>query len=119
LNPYQQFVGLEPSQAIEGEILEFDGSFDIPRIAAVSEWVIARGLLRQHKADQAIPYAEKATALDANSVDAHEVLSVAYAAQHENDAAEREYQIALNLYRAVDPAYQDLVDEPQDPLAKH
>ncbi len=119
LNPYQQFVGLKPSQAIEGEILEFDGSFDIPRIAAASEWVIARSLLRQHKADQAIPYAEKATALDANSVDAHEILSVAYAAQHENDAAEREYQIALNLYHAVDPAYQDLVDEPQNPLAKH
>lgn len=118
LNPYQQFVGLQPSQAIEGEILEFDGSFDIPRIAAVSEWVVAQGLLRQHKADQAIPHAEKATALDPNSLIAHEILADVYASQHENDAAEREYQIALNLYHGTDPAYQKLVGEPKDPLAK-
>ena len=118
LNPYQQFNGLQPSQAVEGEILEFDGNFDIPRIAAVSEWVMAQGLLRQHKADQALLHAENATALDPNSLIAHEVLAGAYAAQHENDAAEREYQTTLNLYHGIDPAYQKLVGEPKDPLAK-
>jgi dolichyl-phosphate-mannose-protein mannosyltransferase len=118
LNPYDQFAKLQPSRTIEGQLLEYDGSFDIPRIAAVSEWVIADGLLRQHKGDQAIPHAEKATALDPSSIFACEILTDAYAAQHEKDAAEREYQIALNLYKAVDPGFQKLVGEPADPAAK-
>ena len=119
LNPFQQFVGLEPSQAVEGELLEFDGSFDIPRIAAVSEWVVATGLLRQGKADQAAPHAERAVALDPSSIFAREVLMGVYAAQQKNDDAEREYQVALKLFQAVDPGYKDLVQEPVDPLARH
>jgi len=42
-----------------------------------------------------------------------------YSAQHKNDAAEREYQIALKLYRAVDPGFAYLVTEPANPLAQH
>jgi hypothetical protein len=42
-----------------------------------------------------------------------------YAAQHQNDAAEREYRIAMNLYKSIDPGFQDLVNEPRDPAAKH
>jgi 4-amino-4-deoxy-L-arabinose transferase-like glycosyltransferase len=119
LNPYDQFTHLAPSRVIAGEILEFDGSYDVPKIAAVSEWVVALGLLRQKKLDQAVVYAEQATALDPSSLDAHEILMAIYAAQHQNDAAEREYQTALNLYHGVDPAYRNLVGEPRDPLAKH
>ncbi len=119
MNPYQQFNGLQPSRVVAGEILEYDGSFDVPRIAAVSEWVVATGLLRQRKVDQAQPHAEKAVALDPSSIFAHEVLMSVYAAQHKNDAAEREFQVALKLYRAVDPGYKDLVTEPADPLAHH
>ena len=119
LNPYQQFVGMKPARVIDGEILEFDGSFDIPKIAAFGEWVIAEDLLQAGKPDQAIPHAEKATALYPDSVIAHEVLTAVYAANHENDAAEREYQIALNLYRTVDPAFATHMDKPEDPMEKH
>ena len=119
LNPADQFTRLEPSQAIEGEILEFDGSFDIPKIAAVSEWVVAQGLLRQHKADEAIQHAQKATALDPSSIMAHEILMDCYSAEHQDAAAESEYQIALNLYHAVDPDYAELANEPRDPAAKN
>jgi 4-amino-4-deoxy-L-arabinose transferase-like glycosyltransferase len=119
LNPFDQFSKLKPSQAIEGEILEFDGSFDVPTITAESEWVIAEDLLQAGKPDQAMPHAQKAAALAPNSLLAHEVLMSVYAAQHQNDAAQREYQVALNLYEAVDPGFQDLVDEPMDPATKH
>ena len=118
LNPFEQFSKLQASQAIEGEILEFDGSFDVPSITAESEWVLAEDLLQAGKPDQAAPHAEKAAALAPNSLIAHEVLMSIYVAQHENDAAEREYRIALNLYRAVDPGFRDLVDQPTDPAAK-
>ena len=50
---------------------------------------------------------------------AHEVLMSVYAAQHQNDAAEREYRMAMNLYKSIDPGFRDLVNEPRDPAAKH
>lgn len=119
MNPYQQFVGLQPSHVIAGEILEFDGSFDIPKIAAISEWVNALGLLRQRKADQALPHAERAVQLDPSSLDGHEILSDVYAANRQNDAAEREYQVALQLYQQVPSDYKSLANPPTDPLAQH
>ena len=119
LNPFDQFSKLKPSQVIEGEILEFDGSFDVPMITAESEWVIAEDLLQAGKPDQATPHAEKAAELAPSSLLAHEVLMSVYAAQHKNDAAQREYQISMNLYKSIDPGFQDLVNEPRDPAAKH
>jgi tetratricopeptide (TPR) repeat protein len=119
LNPYQTFEGLNPSRVIAGEILEFDGSFNIPKPSAISEWVVAVGLLRHRKADLALPHAERAVALDPNSLNAHEVLSSAYAAGHQNDDAEHEYQVALQLYQQVPPDYKSLAFPPTDPLASH
>jgi 4-amino-4-deoxy-L-arabinose transferase-like glycosyltransferase len=119
LNPYQTFEGLNPSRVIAGEILEFDGSFDIPKPSAISEWVVAVGLLRHRKADLALPHAERAAALDPNSLIAREVLSAVYAANHQNDAAEREYQTALQLYQQVPSDYKSFAFPPTDPLAQH
>ena len=119
MNPYQQFVSVQPSHVIAGEILEFDGSFDIPKVAAISEWVNAIGLLRQRKADQALAHAETAVTLDPSSLNAHEVLSDVYAANHQNDAAEQEYQTAFQLFQQVPADYKSLVFPPSDPLAKH
>jgi tetratricopeptide (TPR) repeat protein len=119
LNPFDQFNKVQPSRAIAGEILEFDGSFDVPMITAESQYVIAQGLLYQQKADQALPHAEKAVALDPNSINAHEALSAVYAAQHQSDAAEREYQVAEHLFQQVPPGYANLMLPPQDPLVQH
>ena len=104
---------------IAGEILEFDGSFHIPKVAAISEWVNAIGLLRQRKVDQALPHAERAVALDPNSLNGHEILSAVYAANRQNDAAQREYQVALQLYQQVPSDYKSLAFPPTDPLASH
>jgi 4-amino-4-deoxy-L-arabinose transferase-like glycosyltransferase len=119
LNPFDQFSKLQPSRAIAGEILEFDGSFDVPMITAESEYVIAQDLLQTGKPGQALPFAEKAVALDPNSLNAHEVLSAVYAAQHQNDAAEREYQLAEHLFQQVPPGFANIMFPPQDPLAQH
>ena len=119
MNPYRLFEGLKPSRVIAGEILEFDGSFDIPKVAAISNWVNALGLLRQKKVDQALSPAEKAIVLDPGSFYAHEILSAVYAANGQKDAAEREYQVALQLYQQVPADYKSLASPPTDPLAHH
>jgi tetratricopeptide (TPR) repeat protein len=119
LNPYDQFFRMRPAHVIAGEILEYDGSFDVPQVAALSEWVDAQTLARMGKADEAIPHAEKAVALDPAAIDPHEVLADIYAAKHENDQAESEYQAALHLYQALPPGMDPFVDKPEDPLAKH
>ncbi len=117
LNPFDQFNKLQPSRAIAGEILEFDGSFDVPMITAESEYVIAQDLLQAGKPDLAIPHAEKAVALDPNSLNAHEVLSAVYAAQHQNAQAEQEYQVAQHLFQQIPPGYANFMLPPQDPQA--
>ena len=118
LNPYQQFVGMEPTRVIEGEILEFDGSFDIPKIAAFSEWVVAEDLLQAGKPAEALPHAQNAVALDPNAVVAHEVLTAAYAANHQDDDAEQEYRTWLSIYSAIAPAFAKLRDKPRDPAQR-
>jgi len=44
LNPYQQFAALHPSAVLQGEILVFDGEFDVPRICGLSHFVAANAL---------------------------------------------------------------------------
>jgi 4-amino-4-deoxy-L-arabinose transferase-like glycosyltransferase len=119
LNPFDQFSKLQPSRAIAGEILEYDGSFDVPLVTAESEYVIAQDLLQAGKPGQAVPHAEKAVALDPNSLNAHEVLSAVYAAQHQNTQAEQEYQVAEHLFQQVPPGYANIMFPPQDPIAHH
>jgi 4-amino-4-deoxy-L-arabinose transferase-like glycosyltransferase len=119
LNPYDQFFKMRPSHVIAGEVLEYDGSFDVPKIAALSEWTGAQVLAQRGKADQAISQAEKAVALDPTAIGPHEVLAQIYAAKHENAQAESEYQAWVRLYAALPPALDDFADKPEDPLAKH
>lgn len=117
MSPYLDLSGKEPSRVIAGEILEYDGNLMVKRIAATSEFAIANTLLRSGKADQAIAHAERAVALDPGFLYVHEMLSHAYAANRQPDAAMREYQTAEQLYKAVDPAFAQDVQPPVNPLA--
>ncbi len=120
MNPYQAFPSVKPSRVIAGEILEFDGSFDIPKVSAISDWVVAQGLMRQGKFDDAIVHAQAAIERDPSSIYAHEMLSSAYAAKHQNDAAEREYQAALEEFQSLTADQKKYVFfPPEDPLGKH
>lgn len=101
MNPYQGFQSLQPSRVIAGEILEFDGSFDIPRVSAISDAVVAVWLMRQGKLDQAIAQAQRAIEVDPSSTYAHQMLYTIYVAAHKSDDAEREYQAAHEEYRPL------------------
>ena len=93
---------MEPSRVIAGEIIEFDGSFDLPKVSAISDWVYATGLLRRGKLDEAIAAAQQATQLDPSSIYARETLYTAYAVAHKFDDAEREYHAALAIYQGFE-----------------
>ena len=116
-DPYEQFASMEPSRVIGGEILEFDGTFDVKRIAAVSHFIQVSSLLKSGKTDDALAEAKEAVSLDPASLPAHEVLAQAYAAEHQRDDAAREYQVEMQLYRAVPPPFLRTVSLPPNPLA--
>jgi len=109
---------MRPSRVVAGEILEYDGNFPARKIAAVSQFVVANGLLRQGKADQAVTHAEMAVALDPSSLYAHETLAFVYAANRRREDAMREYQAAVQVFGAVNPEFaKDVFPPPQNPLA--
>ena len=118
MNPYLDFVEMRPSRVVAGEILEYDGNFPARKIAAVGQFIMANGLLRQGKADQAVTHAEMAVALDPSSLYAHETLAFVYAANRRREDAMREYQAAMQVFGAVNPEFaKDVFPLPQNPLA--
>jgi len=116
MNPYKQFVGMQPAHVVAGEVLEYDGTFAMNKVSAASHWILAYRLLNAHKFDDALSHAEKAVALDPDSLDAHETLAVAYAANHHPDDAMREYHIAQHIFDKVHPEFQNSENPPQNPL---
>jgi 4-amino-4-deoxy-L-arabinose transferase-like glycosyltransferase len=115
MNPYRTLARLRPSRVIAGDILEYDGTFAVKPVAAVSEWIVAETLLRQGKTAEAVSHAEQAVALDPESVDAHETLSRAYTASHQDDAAMREYLTAQHRFETIDPEFQATMTPPAKP----
>ena len=115
-SPYQEFAAMQPAHVIGGEILEFDGAFDVTRLAAVSHYMTVGRRLRSGKIDDAVAQAEMAVALDPGSLNAHEALARAYAAQHKPDDAAREFQAAIQLYGTVPAEFANTVSQPVNPL---
>lgn len=115
MNPYRAFAKMRPSRVIAGEILEYDGNFAVRPIAAVSESIVSATLLRQGKTAEAVSHAVEAVASDPESLDAHEMLSKAYMANHQEDAAMREYWTAEHLFEAVPADFQAAATPPEKP----
>jgi len=107
---------MQPAHVIAGEILEFDGAFDVNRLAAVSHYITVSRLLRSGKVDDAVAQAETAVTLDPGSLNAREALTSAYAARHQPDDATREFQAAMRLYGTVPPEFASTVSRPVNPL---
>jgi 4-amino-4-deoxy-L-arabinose transferase-like glycosyltransferase len=118
MNPYGSFRAMQPSRVIEGEILEYDGNFPVKPIAAASLILEASTLLGQGKTAEAVTDAEQAVALDPKSLRAHETLSAAYAANHQQDAAIQEYRTVEHLFEAIDPEFQATVGPPVKPASQ-
>jgi 4-amino-4-deoxy-L-arabinose transferase-like glycosyltransferase len=115
-NPYQEFAAMQPAHVIAGEILEFDGTFDVNRLAAVSHYMTVGQLLHSGKIDDAVAQAKMAVALDPGSLNAREALASAYAARHQPDDATRAFQAAMQLYGTVPAEFASTVSQPVKPL---
>lgn len=115
MNAYQQFMEMRPARVVAGEIAEYDGTFDVKKVAAISHFMVAHTLLREGHPDQALVEAEKAVSLDPESLDAREMLISAYAANHRPEDAMREYQTAMRMYETVHPEFNGDREPPENP----
>jgi tetratricopeptide (TPR) repeat protein len=118
LNPFQQFVNRRPVAVIGGEILEYDGEFNLPVAAAISHVGEAQKLMRQKQFDAAAAECKEAIALDPQSFPAHLFLLEIYKQRNQMEEAENEYRTAMHIYMTVHPDYQAYNDPPVDPMGK-
>jgi hypothetical protein len=116
MNSYEQFGHIPPKTVLQGEILVFDGKFEVPKISSLSHLIVANSLLQVGHPDQAFLEAKTAAALDPDSLLPHEYLAALYAKNKQTDDALREYHTALHIYQTVHPEFQNPFFEPQNPL---
>jgi hypothetical protein len=116
LNPYEQFAKVRPKTVLQGEILVFDGSFNVPGISSHSHFILASRLLEGGHPDQAFLEAKTAAALYPDFLLPHELLAALYAKGKQPDEALREYHTALHIYQTVHPEFQNPFFSPQNPL---
>lgn len=115
LNPYWSFKDRTPDAVLDGSILVFNGTYDVPRISAMSHLVIAGNALRGGHPERALPEAQQAEALAPELLMSHEMLSSLYAQNHQPAEAQREYEQALQLYRTTYSEFAKSVSPPQPP----
>ena len=108
---------MQPSAVLAGDILEFDGSFKVSEISAVSHFMAGVQFLRQNQADAALPEFETATRLNPKFIRTHERLASLYAQMKRPDEAMSEYRTAMHIYQTVHPDFQVRNDPPENPLA--
>lgn len=118
MSPYVQFGSLRPDHIIADEILEYDGTFSIPRVASVGHGEAALAVLENkgNPAD-ALANAREAVRLDPDSLPAHDILIYALAANGMKDEAMHEYQVAKHIFDTVHPEFQNDEYPPTDPSA--
>jgi Dolichyl-phosphate-mannose-protein mannosyltransferase len=98
------FAGLKPTAKLGGSaLLVYEGTFDLSPIVAAQLLAKARGIGDQDP-EAALELAEKASALDPLSGDAHAVMCGSYDTLGQTAKAEQECTIGLSLVRK-DPQY--------------
>ena len=115
VNPYDSFLRSKPDDVLGGEILVYNGSYTVPRIAALSHLVASQNAAAQGHADVALAEAQQAEALAPEFLMTHELLSQLYAANHQPAEAAREYATSVQLYNGVYSAYAAQFEPPVDP----
>lgn len=110
---------MRPAAVLDGEILEFDGSFQVPAISGLSHFAEGNQLMRRKQLDAALLEFKTATQLDPEFISAHEMLATLYAQRKQTDPALAEYETAMHIYKTVHPEYQAFNKPPANPLAQH
>ncbi|HEX5282939.1 MAG TPA: phospholipid carrier-dependent glycosyltransferase [Bryocella sp.] len=116
-NPYNAFVGVKPDDVLYGEILVYNGSYTVPRLAAISHMSLSQSAVADKHPDVALAEAQQAEMLAPEILMPHEILSALYATNHEPAAASREYETALHLYNTAYKPFASEVTPPKDSSA--
>jgi hypothetical protein len=106
LNPYEVFKKRRPDALIGNVVLVYNGTFDVPLLAAHSRGAAAYGLLRQGKTAEAIAEAQSALTLAPDSAEVHAALGQVLAAAGQKTEAKQEFATATHLARTIHPDFQ-------------
>jgi Dolichyl-phosphate-mannose-protein mannosyltransferase len=107
LNPYRQFQTLQPTAVIEHGVWVFDGTFNVPQIAALEHAGKASELLEAKQPEQALTEAQTAVALAPDSMQALMTLGDVQKSLHRDDEARSTFDKALALARTMEPSAQE------------
>jgi hypothetical protein len=118
LNPYREFLKRRPDDVIDGSILVFRGTFDLPGVAAVQHIANANHLNDQKKFAAARDEAQQGVALMPQSVRGHLALGDALAGLNANAQAKQAYETALRLAAAQPQWYPNEIGIAQRELKK-
>ena len=106
LNPYGQFLTLQPAEVLGGSILVFEGRYHLPTASARARLDKIWGLDLPRQMDEAMAEANEALKLAPRMVYAHYARGYLLAMGQRKVEALDEYQTALHLARTVHPEYQ-------------
>ncbi|MBV8866238.1 MAG: phospholipid carrier-dependent glycosyltransferase [Acidobacteriaceae bacterium] len=106
LNPYEVFKQRRPDALIGNVVLVFNGTFDVPLLAAYSRAGAAYGLLQQHKIIEAMAQAQSAVKLAPDSPEVHAALAQVFIAANRKAEGQQELATAIRLARATHPDFQ-------------
>ncbi len=117
VNPYSAFSGVRPDAVLWGEILVYNGSFTVPRLAALSHFAAANAAASQGRVDNALAEGQQAESLAPEMLYTHVMLSDLYAKNHQPQQAAQEYEAAMKLYNGVYSSFAAEISPPANPSA--
>jgi len=106
LNPYEILKQRRPDALIGNVVVVFNGTFDVPLLAAYSRAGAAYGLLQQHKIAEAMAQAQSAVKLAPDSAEVHAALAQVFIVANRKTEGQQELATAIRLARATHPDFQ-------------
>jgi len=109
LNPYQVFRQRRPDALINNVVLVYNGTFEVPLLAAFSHAAGAYGLLGQRKVAEAIGEAQTAVNQAPNSAEIRAIFGQVLRAAGRKAEAQEAFAAALRMAHANHPDYQQFL----------
>ncbi len=118
LNPYRTFRDRKPDAMIGNIILVYNGSFDLPLLAAQSNAYAATNLLRQHRIPEAVALAQTAVQQAPDSAEVNAALGQALLASGRTEEGQQSIATAIHLAQTIHPGYQKRLVTRLQPLVQ-
>jgi hypothetical protein len=106
LNPYEVFKQRRPDALIGNVVLVYNGTFNVPLLAAQSRAGAAYGLLQQHRIAEAVAESQAAVKLAPNSAEIQAARAQILMAANRKAEGQQALATAIRLARATHPDFQ-------------